>query len=212
MTTPPKLPTRLPLAQLSELTPALAIEAVKVERANWSGQIARRVTFDSASLVEADLTAAQLRESGWSDVAVTGGEFGGLDLLGAAWRRVRVDRGRLSGIILAEAELKDVRFEDAKLDVANFRFAKLAQCEFVRCNLRDADFAGAQLNEVKFIDCDITGGSFAGTRMKSVDLQSTHLENLNGIGGLSGATLSRTQIIELAPELAAALGIIEHHD
>ncbi len=207
-----KLPPHLPTQQLSTLEPSLGIESCIINQPQWASQIARRVTFDTIHLVEPDLTAAQLRESGWSDVLIEGGELGGLNLSNSSWRRMEVKQARLSGIIMTETELKDVAFQDIKLDLANFRFAKLAHTTFVRCNLRDIDFAGAQLESIIFQDCDLSGADFSGAHLKHVDLRTSHIEALKGLDGLKGAILSYDQLMMLAPELAAHSGIIIKND
>ncbi len=202
----PKLPSVLPSIDAPELVKALALEGVEVSL-DWSGLSAARVTLDTVSLLEPDLTGTRLRESGWADVRVARGQLGGSDLTGASWRRIEVTAARLSGTIFAEAELKDVTFTDCKFDLANFRLATLTRVHFVRCHLLDADFAGAKLVDVRFSGCELTRADFSGAVMKSVDFPTSQLSDLRGIGGLSGSTLTHEQIIQLAPELAATLGI-----
>jgi uncharacterized protein YjbI with pentapeptide repeats len=203
----PNLPAQLAESPLDRLENGITIESVKVVGASWVTQTARRATFDVVHLVDPDLTSAKLRDSGWSDVVVEGGEMSGLDITGSSWRRVAVSRARLSGIIFAEAQLGSITITDAKLDLANFRFATLKQVEFIRCSFTDADFAAAKLESVTFTDCQLAGCDFAGMTAKNVDLTSSAVERVNGVSGLRGVTLTYEQMISLVPELAADLGI-----
>ncbi len=209
----PNLPKSIPqLVPIAKLGPAPTLEGVEIDRPNWPGQNAKLAHFDSIRLIEPDLTGAILREGGWEDVEINGGQLGGLNLTGSAMRRILIRRARMSGAILAETELKDIIIEDTKLDLANFRFAKLFRVQFVRCQLVDADFVAAQLIDVDFTNCDLTSVDFSGATMKHVDLRSSIVRQIKGIGGLKGATINYDQMITLVPELAAGLGIEVKND
>ncbi|MDB5178683.1 MAG: pentapeptide repeat-containing protein [Patescibacteria group bacterium] len=203
----PKLPPDLPARNAPSLENGLKLENAEIIAAGWAGESARLATFDVLRLAQPDLTATKLRESGWSDVQISGGQLGGLDLTNGAWRRVTVSGARLSGVVLVEAELRDVTFADAKLDLANLRFAKLTRVQFLRCQLTEADFAGAQLTDVSFTGCDLTASSFAGATLEDVDLRTSTLRDLHDLAGLRGATIDTEQLIGLAPELAETLGL-----
>jgi len=200
------------LAPSVKLEPALALEGVEIDQANWAGQKSKLAHIDSVRLIEPDLTGAILREGGWEDVEIIGGQLGGLNLTGSSLRRGLIQRARLSGIVLAETELKDITVEDTKLDLANFRFAKLSRVRFIRCQLIDADFGAAHLVGVDFTNCDLTSADFSGATIKQVDLRSSVVRQIKGIGGLKGATINYDQMITLVPELAAGLGIEVKND
>jgi uncharacterized protein YjbI with pentapeptide repeats len=202
----PKLPATLPAGAPPKLEPGLALEVVELS-APWAGQSARRVTLDTAKLTSSDLTGAKLREGGWSDVLVETGEYGGLDVTSSSWRRVEVRAARMSGLVMAECQVKDVAFAGCKLDLSNFRFTHFYRVTFRDCLLSEADFAGTRLTDVSFDNCELLRANFSGALMSRVDLRTSHLESIGGLGGLSGGTLSLNQLVGLAPELATALGI-----
>lgn len=205
--TDPKLPRELPvLGSPLKLQTGMSLEMCEITSSVWASQTAKRLSIDSVRLRAPDLTAAQLRDGGWTDVALDGGELGGLNLTGSDVRRMLVRGTRASGLVMAETVIQDVRFEDTKLNLANFRLAKFFRVEFVRCQLTEADFGGANLRDVTFTDCDLTGADFSGTTMANVDVRSCVVLSLHGIGGLRGATLSSSQLITLLPELAEAAG------
>jgi len=209
----PNLPKPMPKSRPTvKVEPGLVLEGVEIEHANWAGQKSKLAHIDSVRLIEPDLTGAVLREGGWEDVEISGGQLGGLNLTGSLLRRIHITRARMSGIVLAETEIKDLTIEDAKLDLANFRFAKLSRVQFVRCQLIDADFGSAHLVDVDFTNCDLTSADFSGAILKSVDLRSSVVQQIKGIGGLKGATINYDQMITLVPELAAGLGIEVKND
>lgn len=189
------------------LEPGIGFEAVTLTEANWSGQTHRRLSLDDVRLIAPDITSAKLRDGGWADVRLEGGQLAGADLAGTSLRRVQLDRIRANGLILTECEVKDVTIADAKCDLANFRFGKWVKVRFVRCSLREVEFIGANLNQVVFEDCDLTGADFSGSQLKAVDLRGSRFDSLKGLGGLRGAIMSYDQLIGLAPDLAAELGI-----
>lgn len=209
----PTLPKYLPpLTASAVLDPATTLEVVEIQHPSWPAQTAKRLRLEGVRLIEPDLTAAVLREGGWSDVQILGGQLGGLDLTGTSVRRAEISRARLSGAVFIESELRDITIEDCKLDLANFRHAKLLNVHFIRCQLIDADFGGATLHNVEFTACELVSADFSGATLRSVDLRSSTLHSLKGIAGLKGGTLSYDQMVTLLPELAATLEIIVKND
>jgi uncharacterized protein YjbI with pentapeptide repeats len=110
-------------------------------------------------------------------------------------------------VVLPEAEWRDMVVSDCKLDLANFRQARLVHVRFERCVLTEADFGGAHLSDVTFDRCDLTRADFSGLLAGQVSFPGSTLVQLSGLRGLAGCSLTPDQIIALAPELAAALGI-----
>jgi uncharacterized protein YjbI with pentapeptide repeats len=207
--TAPSLPRQLMQGRAPvEINDGLQLENLELSGIDWASQSAARAQLATLRLIDPDLTASILREGGWSDIEVVGGQLSGMNLTGSSWRRMSLTRARLSGIVCAETELKDVTFIDAKIDLANFRFASLRRVHFLRCYLAEADFATAKLVDVSFADCDLTNAGFSGANMTRVDFRGSALLAIKGIGGLKGAEISTQQAIGLLPEFAAELGII----
>jgi uncharacterized protein YjbI with pentapeptide repeats len=85
----------------------------------------------------------------------------------------------LRDLRLIEAELEDILFHDCKLDYANLREG-----------------------------CDLPGTDFGRAEMTTVDLRGSDLSRLGGdLAGLRGAIVDSSQLIDLAPRLAAAAGL-----
>jgi len=60
---------------------------------------------------------------------------------------------------------------------------------------------------VTFDGCRLVAPDFSQARLKNVDLSRAELVAPKGLASLSGATISRLQLFDLAPALAHQLGI-----
>jgi uncharacterized protein YjbI with pentapeptide repeats len=105
-----------------------------------------------------------------------------------------------------------VSFVDCKLDLANFRFAKLKNVLFDSCVLTEADFAGATFNNVSFDNCELDKADFSNTKCTKLDLRGSSIVDVIGISSLKGAIVSPEQLISLAPQLAAEIGLVVEQD
>ncbi|MFC8043286.1 pentapeptide repeat-containing protein [Nocardia sp. NPDC057353] len=136
----------------------------------------------------ADLTATTMTESSWQDVELLESTLAGAELIGARLRRVT--------------------FEGCKLDGANFCGAQLREVTFRDCVLRDVDLAGAKLTAVAFPGSRVQL-ALRDTTMDKVDLrEAVGITVTEGVPSLRGAMISRTQLFELAPLLAASVGLL----
>jgi uncharacterized protein YjbI with pentapeptide repeats len=164
----------------------------------------------------------------YSELEIRGDDFSGSRLEGASFTRCSFDaieadvarwRGvsaratafrdsRMTGIQLNEAMLREVVFEQTRLDMANFRLARLERVTFRDCSLNEADFGDARLDSVRFERCRLRGATFRDASCRSTDLRGCSLEDIDGAGGLAGATIDPVQLMELAPALARHLGLV----
>jgi uncharacterized protein YjbI with pentapeptide repeats len=138
-------------------------------------------------MAEVRFVAADLAETGWQDVTLTGCALAGVPAFSAALRRVT--------------------FRDSKLDSVNFRAGSLTDVTFENCLLRDPDFGGATLLRVSFPGCTLTGADFTKVTCTDVDLRRAELGISAGYESLRGATIDTVQLVGLAPFLARHLGI-----
>jgi uncharacterized protein YjbI with pentapeptide repeats len=101
-----------------------------------------------------------------------------------------------------------VRFAGCKLDYVNFRFATVEYVSFEDCVLSHADFQGARLDSVRFDGCQLAETDFTKATLSRVDLRGSDLAALAGsLLVFRGATVDSLQLMDLAPRLAAELGI-----
>ena len=71
---------------------------------------------------------------------------------------------------------------------------------------------GAELRSVTFIDSRVDELNVAGSTLSAVDLSGARLRTLVGTESLRGAIIGQSQLIDLAPLLAAQLGLEVRHD
>ena len=167
------------------------------------GSVFSECGLESVSLDDADLTAARFLESRlenlyapvfraprttFRDVEVTNPRLGSAEMYGGGWNSVRVDGG--------------------KIDYLNLRGCTLTNVLITNCIIGELDLDGARLNRVAFRDCRIgslllgNGGSAA-----DADLRGSEFRSITGLAGLKGFTVDEGQLLQLAPLLAAQLGL-----
>ncbi|MFI0929152.1 pentapeptide repeat-containing protein [Streptomyces sp. NPDC021012] len=170
-----------------------------------SGEGAR---FLDCALRECALDGARLTGARFLDSVLTGVRGVGTELAGAQLRDVEVVEARLGGTQLHGAVLERTVVRGGKIDYLNLRASKLKDVVFEGCVLSEPDFGGAVLQRVEFLDCVLTGADFTGARLTDVDLRGVQrLEIAAGVESLSGAVISSMQLLDLAPVLAARLGV-----
>lgn len=177
------------------------IERLVAEREAWSGRIVH------ARIASGEIGAARLRDLHLVDVVAERLDAANSDLRGASFTRVELSGCRFTGLGLTQATLQDVVLDDCKLDLANFRAARLERVVFRDCVLTAADFGGARLEEVRFDRCRLEETDFNGAELTNVDLRGSDLRLGGDIAALRGAIIDTGQVIELAPRMAASLGL-----
>jgi uncharacterized protein YjbI with pentapeptide repeats len=118
---------------------------------------------------------------------MSGGRLGAMTLPGATWTGIRLEGIKLGFVNLAGAQLEDVVFEE--------------------CEIGSLDARSAQLRSVAFVECTVGELNMAEATLSKLDLSGARLRALVGIESLRGAIVSHEQLIDLAPLLAAQLGV-----
>src|SRR5262249_53881164 len=129
------------------------------------------------------------------------------DLSASHWRDTEILRGVASGVQWHDADVRRVHFDQGKLDAVNFRGAALTDVVFTDCLLREADFGGAQLTPARFPGCTFQDADFSRAKLAEVDLRGAKLHFKAGLDALRGATIDGGQLVDLAPALAAHVGL-----
>lgn len=178
--------------------------------------------------VGADLTDRDLEGTSFSECVFESPRFGAARLRGArfvesvlsdsfapelaasrsTWHDVRVERPRWGSAELFDADLRSVRIVGGKIDYLNLRGARLTDVVIEGCSIGELDLGGVTALRVALVDCrvgtlDVTRASLAHT-----DLRTTSFSRIDGLAGLSGATIDDDQLSMLAPVLAAHLGLV----
>jgi uncharacterized protein YjbI with pentapeptide repeats len=150
----------------------------------------------------------RLRRAKFTDVWWRGARMLTVDFAESEWLDASVLSSALAGVQGFGAQLRRVVFQRCKLDAVNLRGAFLQEVVFEDCILRDVDLTGAKMLDVGFPGSALRSAKFAKAKLTRVDFRdATVLEVVDGYEHLRGGIVDSGQAVELAADLAAALGI-----
>ena len=159
----------------------------RLERCCVEGLSMQRVRVVGCLLADLFGASVDFADSTWRDSMITGGRLGAIALPGATWTGIRLRGVKLGFVNLAGARLEDVAFE--------------------KCEIGSIDAGAAQLRAVTFAGCIVEELNVAEATLSKVDLSGARLRTLVGVDNLHGAIVSHQQVLDLAPQLAAQLGL-----
>lgn len=189
------------LAAPSELLESVALTAGGTS-ADLSGARILASRLDFAGTGEVGLRGARLSEVEIPapDCAVLRAPFG-------QWRDVTIDGGRIGTAEAYEAEWVRVALRGVRARYLNLRSARISDLLLADCVIDELDLGGAELVRVALPGTRVGRLELAGARLEAVDLRGARFETLVGARDLAGAVIDATQLLELAPALAAAIGL-----
>ncbi|HTE57268.1 MAG TPA: pentapeptide repeat-containing protein [Verrucomicrobiae bacterium] len=201
----PQLPAELtPLTDLKrQIMKDETISAVSVDQEDVTGVAAKSVSLSEVKATSTGFVEAKLERAAFIDCIFSKCDFTASKLPDASWQRTVLLAARASGVQLQNSTLKEITFDGCKLDLANFRFAKLKNVHFKDCDLTEADFYAAELHNVEFENCNLDRVEFSSSKLKKVDLRSSDILAIRGVDSLGGAIIDSSQLMALAPALAA---------
>ena len=179
-----------------------------------TGDLSQR-DLSGARFVECAFSTVRANETLLRGVSFRECVFSGIDAPSlraprSEWRSVVLDGSRIGAAEMYEAIIHGASLRSSKLSFVNLRSATIRDVEFVDCTIEDLDLAGATLERVAFRNCTVGTIRFHSTgqpAMVDVDLRGVRLDAIDGLDSLRGLVLSAEQVAELAPSLAAHLGI-----
>src|SRR5690242_15381867 len=164
--------------------------------------------FMDCALTGCALDETRLRHARVLDSVLTGIRGVGTDLAESTLRDVELVDARLGGVQLHGSVLERVLIRGGKIDYLNLRKARLKDVVFEGCVLVEPDFGGARLERVEFVDCVLRGVDLTAATLTDVDLRhAAEVDIARGVDRLAGAVISPSQLLDLAPVFAAALGV-----
>ncbi len=191
-----------------ELEPDGDYDGLEFREKDLTGQDGAGARFMDCALTGCALDETRLHHARILDSVLTGLRGVGTDLAESTLRDVELVDARLGGVQLHGAALERVVIRGGKIDYLNLRKARLKDVVFEGCVLVEPDFGGARLERVEFVDCALKGVDLTGVTLAEVDLRrAAELDIARGVDRLSGAVISSGQLLDLAPVLAAQLGI-----
>lgn len=209
-------PARRPEVRLPELVafedgglvPDGDYDGLEFRDRDLAGQDGGGARFMDCALTGCALDETRLHHARMLDSVLTGIRGVGTDLAEATLRDVELVDARLGGVRLHGAVLERVLVRGGKIDYLNLRGARLTDVVFEGCVLVEPDFGGARLERVEFTGCVLKGADLTGAALRDVDLRrAAELDLARGVDRLSGAVISHAQLLDLAPVLAAELGL-----
>lgn len=205
----PKIPLGITTAITTphDLEPEARFSRVILRGFDAPGITAQNMQFDEVALDRLMLVNAAWDNVLMMDIEIRGCDFSAAVLSAGGLHRVRFSDCRLAGIDFSRSTIKDVTFTGCRLDMANFRFAKLKNIRFEDCTLIETDFQVGELHNVTFEGCVIERAIFDQCKVYGVDARGSELREIHGWQYLQGLTIDHLQLIEIAPELARALGL-----
>lgn len=190
------------------LAPDGDYDGLEFGQADLTGQDGAGARFMDCALTGCVLDGTSLHHARLFDSVLTGIRGVGTDLAESTLRDVELADARLGGVQLHGSVLERVRVRGGKIDYLNLRKARLRDVVFEGCVLVEPDFGGARLERVEFVDCVLKGADLTAATLVDVDLRAAaSLEIARGVDRLAGAVISTGQLLDLAPVLAAALGV-----
>ena len=182
-----------------------AVESCDVVRSAMSWPIRRRLDSSRVSGLRVERWRAHglaMAESVLERIEVVA-----LAAADAGWRQVEIRDSRIGSWELCDAIWRSVHFHGCKIGYLNLRDAQLSDLQFTNCVIEELDLMRARATRVGFTDCRIGRLELAGSRLADVDLRGAQLSDVGDLTGLSGATVSLEQLLDLAPLMAARLGV-----
>jgi uncharacterized protein YjbI with pentapeptide repeats len=147
--------------------------------------------FDGCVLERLAATTLDLSRGDWTDVTVTDPRWGGAQAFAVDWRRVTLTGGKIDYLNLRDAVLSGVVLDGVtvgELDLSGVRATGLV--------LRDVVVRELVTDRARLGDADLTG------------LDTAALRSVRGLAGLRGARITDAQLVDLAPALAAHVGLV----
>jgi uncharacterized protein YjbI with pentapeptide repeats len=172
-----------------------------------SGAEAHMVRLHSSLVERVLLIGATLRNLNVWNSAVERGDWSGARCEGAQFDAAHFEGVRMRGILLPSATITHCVFKECQFDGANLRFAQLESCRFEDCSFVGADFNGVNASNCVFERCQMKGVTFRASKVKAFDLRTSEIGEMADVSGLSGAIITPVQMIDIAPQMAHAMGL-----
>lgn len=173
--------------------PELSLRDANVVSCRFVALVSQEAEATGADLhdtlvVRPEITVLRAPRGRWTDVVYEGGRLGVLEAYDSTWSRVA--------------------FRQTKLSYVNLRSTEVTDLTLAGCHIEELDVSDATLRRVSLRDCRIETLMVRGAKLESVDLRGGAYSQISGVSDLRGAIVESGLLIELAPLLAATIGIL----
>ncbi len=182
-------------------------EAERFTGVNLDGRDLTGIGFGECELFRVSLHETKLRGASFSECLATDLHAPVFSAPRSSWRDVCIDHARLGSVEAYEATLRSVHVDGSKLDFVNLRNATLTDVRISNCVIDELDLGSANVQRLELQNCRIGTLDVGGAKLKDVDLRGGDFSVIHGLEGLRGATIDDAQLSQLAPLLAAHLGV-----
>jgi uncharacterized protein YjbI with pentapeptide repeats len=183
-------------------------DALRIESGDLTGLVSQDVHLARCLMSGVQATGCSLERPRFTDVVLEKCNFSNAELPNLEAVRVEFKGCFLTGLISGDSDFEDVLFEECRLGYAQLRFCRFSKVILRNCDLTGADFSGTTMESVEFRGCEMKEATFERCKLSNVDLRSSAIVGLRSADGLSGATLDSVQLVEVAPLLAIAQGLV----
>ncbi|SDN46390.1 hypothetical protein SAMN05216355_10498 [Actinomyces ruminicola] len=125
----------------------------------------------------------------------------------SVWREVSWEASRVGAFECHDAQWRSVLLEDCRIGFLGLGRANLLDVRLRGCTVDTLDLTAATLTRVAFEDCRVGELRVRESRLMDVDLRGLALSQVDDAAGLRGAWVGADQLVELAPALAAHMGL-----
>lgn len=200
------------LSGLSRGTPAHAasgedVDGLLIEGADLSDVRLDSVTFIECELVDAVMESTRLNGCRFLDVRFDRLDARGLTASGSKWRDSEILASRLGAIGLYDTEIDSLRVVGSKVAYLNLRGSEVHDLVLEDCVIEELDLTDAALTRATFAGCRIGTLTLREATLSHVDLRGASLDVVEPVQGLRGTVIDNDQLLELAPLLAAGIGV-----
>ena len=187
---------------------SFAVDSPKSRQFTPQHAIQNNQVYDEVEVKSLAVDGQNIEKVSFIDSQVSGGSWAAAEMTESLLRRTVIKGVRMSGLVAHTLVAENIEFIECKLDMANLRSGKFKNVIFIDCVLTESDFQGSSFINVRFSNCDIDRLSVNNCTFSNVDMRSSKFTDLQGASSLKGVTMSREQLIMLAPVLANEIGII----
>ena len=205
-------PSTLPLdgltaADADVLEPGADLEALDLADLELGSRDATGATLDGCRLVRCELdglqlTRARVRHTLLDDVRATDVRLGDATL-----DEVLVTGSRIGALAASGGEWRDVRLRSTRSNLLDLRGATLVNVVLEDCVIDDLDLSGSEVRTMRLPGTTVGTLTVEEARLDGLDLTGGRIAAVRGVGSLRGAAVTPAQLLDLAPLLAAHLGI-----
>ena len=198
---PPDIPPHLTASEPSRNADLLAA------RLTLAGNVDLAYASLEQCVVSADSDTIDLTGATILDVDVSGIRAASVKLRNAGIRRLRISGGRIGTLDLSTTRIDELELRDLRIDYLSLGGAKANDISVVGSTIKALDMPQAELTRVAFENCRSDEVDTQGMRAAHVDLRGLDADAFMDTNSLRGTTLTTFQMQQLAPTIAAGLGI-----